>query len=484
MQDFNLTFPDSCLPRGTKVNLSESKDTEKLFNTVAGMYHIAIRALRQLRSGNIGSFDSHATDCSCHLRAIRVGYISNMVFHSIDLRNAIDNVLQTLERKKGMLTQVGPDLTKWNGGKNDNDDAPIVKLIRELSQAEKEKSSGKSKSLEFPLSDVLEKLEAKVILKDDFTFIVKAYFMNIVHDYQEIPHDAVTCTDEFCDKKIKMESRVFKEVTKTKNLLTAMMPEGDVLGNFVQRNIYNKIKADLTNESVQFLLDQTKTLHLEEIHAGLANNARVVDGKIEVPDVFSLPGAFKVLSRMDEPLPVLFKVKKCLHAHTHQEDTPFDLIMYLVPNGDNFVSMPVPKPNPERRQAVVVVEGKRSGTSVMEERVTDYAQRLTRVFDLLELSELDGAQHKQYTSSANEEKPSSAIPNLSQEQKVYLDAMANRAKLVGCHNKNQTLFLFSHIYADTIDSQLEKEFPESIQQKVNGYNVLFPGLKSISQPLN
>lgn len=474
MRELNLIFPDSCLPKETTIKLGVHKEAEKLLNTIVGIYNIAIDALKQLKEGKLDCFDSLGTDCSCHLRALRIASISKMVAsngedHGISLNLAIEGVLKELEAKKSVIAQAVPELNKWLGLQKVRENAPIVTVINRL------RTEDTRKTLEFPLSDVLEHLNVKVRLDDDLTYIVKAYFMNMVLDYQVIPHDSVTCAD--CSQ-LKMEDKVkvYREITNTKKLLDAM-PEKKVMGNLVRRDIYNKVKADLTTESVQNLLNLTEAWELKEIHAGLADNKREIEGRIEVPDFFSLTGAIRVLGL--EGTPILLKVKKCMHAHRHQElETPFDLIMYLVPNGDKFVSMPVPEPNLMHKQVVVVVEGKRSGRNAKIEKVEKYAQRLTRE-DFLELCELDGAQHKQYTDSEIGDKPSSAILNLSPEKKEYLDDLQLQAELTGCSFNNQSLLVLSHILADTIENQLKDvNFKVSPQQKFNGCDVLFPVLKS------
>jgi hypothetical protein len=479
MHEVNLIFPDNCLPQDTTVKLGSSKEAVKTFNTIVGIYNIAIQALKHLKNGELQYFDSLATDCSCHLRALEITAIYNK-FDSygeenqgISLNSAIASVLRELKDKKKVIGEASLDIQKWNGGQSVRDGSPIVAAITALRKPD----SGKA--LEFPLSEALKHLNVKVQLDGDLSYIVKAYFMNIVHDYKLVnPHDLVTCTDEACKHESEIE-RIYKEVTNTKKLLAAMS-EKNVVRNLVDK-VYNKIKADLTQESIQNLVNRTKACGLEEIHAGLTENRREIDGRTEVPDYFSLVGAMQVLQKMGEP--ILLKVKKCAVPHRHQEPgTPYDLIMYLVPVDDKFVPMPVPMLRAKGKQAVVVVEGKRSGPWAKVEKVADYAKRLTLGFDFLEICELDGAQHKQYTDSKIGEKPSTAIPTLSQEYQEKLDRLKITAELSGCSFENQTRLVLSHIFVKTFENALKDvNFEESLQQKINGCDVLFPVLNSKSE---
>lgn len=454
-------FPDMLLPANKMVDFSKSGEAVKLFNTVSGLYGFAIRALESLKEGKLINFDSLATDCSCHLRALQIAAIAQEIFASkSDLGVHLEKTLQSLKEKQAILKSVGPDLTVWckKEKKISEPLTPIVAAIQALQE------ESKSSSYDFTIQDVLEKLHVKSDISSELAYLIDAYFLTLVKGYQLVNEedkkkDKVVCANKDCGEILALHHHIFKEVTLPKNLSICMKKweSSNIAANFLERESYRIAKKHLADLSVQFLLQETEKLDDPHTFSLLSQSQKLVEGKIEVADFYSLTGAFKV--SLQKEIPVLLKIKKCLHAHRYQEPSiPFDVVIGLFPKGKKFE---IKSFDGIANGPVIVVEGKRSGKLTEEESATDYVKRLMDDFDFLHFCELDGAQHKQYTGDEDslDQKPSEVILPLKNEKYIFeakrLDALKEEAEKKGCAFYNQSLLIFSHIFADMLDKQLE-----------------------------
>lgn len=253
---------------------------------------------------------------------------------------------------------------------------------------------------------------------------------------------------------------IMKETTEVKNLVEKMQSligkVGIINASMIKKDLYDKAKEQLTALSAEFILQETANLSDKHVSEMLALSKKMVASRVELPDYYSLTGAFQVAS--EKQIPVVLKIKACLHAHRYQQPgTPFDVGLYLVPKKGKFKVKPLPSTSNDF--PVIVVEAKRSGLFIQEESSQDYAKRLVSDFDFMKICAMDGAQHKQYTVDALGEVPSQAIAPLQLEEYAEeakkVDQLKAQAETVGCSFSNQSLLILSHIFADKFSNQLD-----------------------------
>lgn len=457
-----ICFPDALLCPNKTIDFGQPKESAKVFNTLAGMYGLAIIALENLRAGKLAEFDSLATDCSCHLRALRIAaVVQELCQPKSPLGAKLNLTLEDLKAKYALLKSVGSDLTVWcqKGKKLNGDLTPIVTALQAL-KAEKQ-----TEAYSFTLQDTLGKLKGRSEVLIDLAYFIHAYLLKIVKDFKTVEMaDDVACADQACGETLVAQDLVKKEFTKCKKLseaIKALLPKTDISANLIEKEVYRLAKKHLTDLSTTFLLQETAKLRNPHTFSLLKMSHKVVEGKIELPDYYSLTGAFQVC--LQRQIPVLLKVKKCLHAHRYQEPgNPFDVYVYLVPNKAGTSFEYASFLDLKHNGPLVVVEGKRSGKAVAKEPVKDYVKRLMKGFDFMHVCAMDGAQHKQYTSDDDSllQKPSEVIPPLKDKtfavEAQRLDGLREKAEKVGCAFSNQSLLILSHIFADTIQNQQEE----------------------------
>ncbi len=451
------SFPDILLPADKIVDLSKSAEASKLFNTVAGLYQVAIQALESLKKEDLPSFDSLATDCSCHLRALRIAVITQELFSSYALGKQLDELLENLKTKKALLTNVEADLKDWcaKGKKMSGSLTPIVSAIQALQGLE-------ISSYQFTLQDTLDKLQVKLNLTEELAYVIHAHILAIVKSYEQIDVDHGTnCADQACGKILKSKHQIYKEVTQVKQL-TQCVQNGNLNVNnkLIEKDIYQIAKQQLTDLSVQFLLKEAQKIEQPHIYNFLYLNQKKFKGKVEIPDYYSLTAAFQVC--LERKIPLLLKIKRCLHAHRYQElKTPFDVVIYLFPQKGKGFQPSYPALD-QLKGPVIIVEGKRSGKTVKKEPTEEYIKRLMQNFDFLHFCQLDGSQHKQYTSDEDslQQKPSEVIPLLQKKEYMIeakkVDSLKQEAEKLGCSFYNQSLLILSHIFVDSFKNQKQE----------------------------
>lgn len=468
-------YPNIYIPAAKKVDVSQGKEAVKIFNTVAAMHGLAADALIHLQSGNLSFLDSLATDCACHLRAIRIACLYQEILGSTSIN--IDSIIAELKQQQFRLAAAGEDCAVWcqKGKRMSGDLTPIVAAIKSLQ--EKLHTSNYT----FQVHQLLEEFHASLVLPQKLAYAVHAYALAIVKEYHPLK-DQVLCANEDCGMQLTVDKRIFKETTVLK-MLTVYMQQiiadaykpkalSEINIRMIQNELYCLAKQQLTDLSADFILDETEHLSDPSAYSYLQQTKKIVNGKIELPDYYSLTSAFQVA--LEKKIPVLLKIKKCAHAHRYQEPgTPFDAAMFLVPKKGRF--KPIAPPEAGSKGPIIVVEAKRSGSAIQAESTQDYVQRLMHNFDFMHFCRLDGAQHKQYTSDddALDQMPSEVIELLQQPQQTEeaqkLDGFKKIAIESGCAFSNQSTLILSHIFADTMASQ--QECTELLHQTAQWINV-------------
>lgn len=456
-------FPHILIPGDKNINLGTSKESVKVLNTVTGLFGLAIQALEKLEQQELPAFDSLATDCSCHLRALLLANIGQELMHPQSaLKQELKQSIQRLKTQQPLVKQAAIDVTSWcQKGKNMKGElTPIIQVLKD--HQEKQGTI----SCTMTLQNLLQQLGVHIPLSYSLVYAIHTYALTIVKTYDPLKaQDQVTCADATCHQLLDETSPIRKETTQLKRLTqcihqaishnAAKKDACEVNNRFIEKEIYQLAKKQLTELSVQFILQETQKLDSLHIYTVLNLSKKEVEGKWELPDYYSLTGVFQVC--LQKQMPVLLKIKKCLHAHRYQEpQTPFDIGIYLTPQNNHFqinTTFPVNTNGP-----VIVVEGKRSGEQVQQETTPAYLHRLVKGFNFLHLCQLDGAQHKQYTSDALNQVPSQVIPLLEEKEYINeaqkLDRLREDAQTKGCAFSNQSLLIMSHIFADTLQHQL------------------------------
>ncbi len=455
-------FPHILIPGDKNVNLGTSKECVKVLNTVTGLFGLAVQALKKLKKQEFPAFDSLATDCSCHLRALMLAHIGQELASPQSLlKQELKQSIQKLKAQQLLVKQASVDVTSWcQKGKNMKGElTPIIQILK--NHQEKQETT----SCTMNLHSLLQHIGVHMPLSHSLAYAIHAYALTIVKAYDPLKtQDHVTCADATCCQPLDENSPIRKETTQLKKLTLYFQHEvshhaskkesGEVNNRFIEKEIYLLAKKQLTELSVQFILQETQKLDSLHIYTVLNLSKKEVEGKWELPDYYSLTGVFQVC--LQKQIPVLLKIKKCLHAHRYQEpQTPFDVGIYLTPQNNHFeisTAFPLNINGP-----VIVVEGKRSGNQVQQETPQAYIHRLLKSFNFLHLCQLDGAQHKQYTSDALNQVPSQVIPLLQEEEYTHeaqkLDFLRQEAQTKGCAFSNQSLLIMSHIFADTLQHQ-------------------------------
>jgi len=200
-------------------------------------------------------------------------------------------------------------------------------------------------------------------------------------------------------------------------------------------------KKALAMACVEHVISET-ALFDPSLSGILTKGIRQINGRDEIPCFYAIEALYTL--SLKHELPILLKVKKQEHLVEESPDTPFDVKCLYKPARDGFV--PALVSVDDASKPIIVIEGMRSGAGVHCESVDAYTKRFMQV-SLLELIQLNAAQHPQYSDKGF------VIASLDQKEVVRLQDLALKAEIMGCSNKNQSLFCITHIFADTIQNQ-------------------------------
>ncbi|CUI15673.1 conserved hypothetical protein [Candidatus Protochlamydia naegleriophila] len=461
-----VLFPQLLLPV-KKIDLGKPGIFQKNLNAITAMYGLAYEALDLLKKGQLSSFDALATDCSCHLRAFRLVMLAKeLLAPSSVLMEKLCLVQESLKEKQTTLSALNEKLVIWcqKGKKMLGNGSEFLTPVKDIHALQ---DSQQSTSFEFDMDKVIIQFDLSVELPSSLIYAINAFMLTLVKDYKQVKAaDKVACAD--CEEVLAEKDAVYKETTLANGISqyalkhVVKVSKQALNCNLLDKEVYRLAKKHLTLASANFVIDQMQAIGDIFNHTMLVANKKEVDGKVELPDYYSLTSVFHYCSQKD--IVVLLKIKQCMHAHRYQEpSTPFEAAFLLIPDQKTKAFKPSLLPNDGADFPVIVVEGKRSGKKVQQEKTCDYLARLMKGFDFLHFCQLDGAQHKQYTSDAEslDQKPSEVIPILKDSQYVEegkkLDRFKLEAQASGCAFHDQSLLILSHIFADTFKRQMKDE---------------------------
>jgi hypothetical protein len=468
----NCVFPTMLLSASKQVDLSCTKEFTKFFNTLVGLCSLVQKNLEEIKAGKLSdATDALAADCSCHLRALYVADLAKELFQGDSLlAKEFVSTIDKLEKLKEKIQEINQTMADWlrTNKVPGKDILPKEEILKKMGVWQGQiilRSSCK-----FELHQVIEKLKLSIEISPKIAYLVNAYVLTLVKQFIPInTKDHVFCAD--CSKLLSLENHVFKETTKKKALTQSISKiigkaANNLSTNLLENDVYKLAKQSINKDSIDFLLLKIQKQGDSETHALLKNNIKVVEDKLELPDYYSLKAVFQTC--LHDYIPLLLKVKKCTHSHQYEEfDQSFDVVLYLVPEEGKFQPKPLPT---DLTSVAVIVEAKRAGQAIENEPTQEYANRLMKDFNFMEICEMDGAQHKQYTSDQDlDALPSQTILQITEEEGKRLDALKEKAQKKGCSIRNQTLMVLSHIFADTLKNQISNEQQKEICQSSFSY---------------
>lgn len=249
----------------------------------------------------------------------------------------------------------------------------------------------------------------------------------------------LTYTKEFKEGKrlcdcCKTSVKCFREQTEEKKLLKTYFSGCSV--SFV-KGLVSRAKKAIVDAGILFLQQKAEVVSPPMIQKMLSSeNIKTIQGRRELPCIYSLKMMLEIAQA--EHIPILIKVKKTAHLLEQEPNDPFDVEIFGLP-----ISSEITESSP-----VMVIEGMRKERD--DETKDAYIAKLAS-YTLLELCELNAAQHSQYSDKTSID----GVPLLNEfsEEKTRLQELSTKAKQIGCSEENMDLFCITHIFCDTFTFQ-------------------------------
>lgn len=259
-----------------------------------------------------------------------------------------------------------------------------------------------------------------VQVPDDLLFVIEAHLLSRTKHVDSTVHEKCTACGEVVPTS--------REVTDCTMLASRKYPTTESQ----LEQLVKHIKVDIAARSCAFIQKEAGGNP-----AFLGKNVRVIQGRQELPCAYSL--SFAIKRAIEEKIPILLRVQRALH--TVEDRVP----VYDV----NIVTQPHTPIN----SPVMVIEGRRLVLPQAPESTSAYCTRLMS-FSIELLTEMNAAQHDQYTDEKF--KGLDAIASLaeSENEKRRLYALREKAEGTGCSLSNQSLLLMSHVFVSTIAREL------------------------------
>lgn len=474
------------------INLMKNESNIILHNVMA-IYALAQDALEKLQNHELKAFDALATDCSCHLRALCLQDIVTNLKEDTDLQLSLSHAIANLSQKVQGLYQLALALmnkeisqpTKIQEKQHAKKCGCFTKalLIKEvwkthhlpglfpfqqifcLQESKRLLFKVLKKKPEYNTHAFLAKMGLTCSMPTGLAYAISANLLTRVKKYVPVNGGKFKCEYPPCSVSLTENDRISREVTNQEILATQSqvllqknygIDSAPIHKTYINNKVYNTAKILLTTLSQNALISQAHTFGVGNL---LQNTCKAVVNKLEMADYYSLTATFAVA--LQKQIPVILKVQKCIHAHEHQEveNTP-DVALYLKSDKRKFFPAPLPA-SEFLEQPVIVVVGKRAHTQSYES-TGEYVIRLMQDFDFLKQCEMDGAQHRQYTSDKNKNgnklEPSSAIELLQMDEykteAKKINTLKEQAQKSGCSLNNQSKLVFAHIFADILKNQI------------------------------
>lgn len=199
--------------------------------------------------------------------------------------------------------------------------------------------------------------------------------------------------------------------------------------------IIEKTKPELCHVALAFLQNKAKLACDPYTQKMICSeNIRVIEGREEIPCYYSCISVLQIALHCN--VAVLVKVKTTEHNVETSPESPFDAALFLTPEKDPT-------------KAMIVIEAMRMSAK-SREAYTAFLQQQ----DLHHLIALNAAHHSQYSDKGMLE----SVPLLTDdtEEMKRLQHLSQGALNKGCCKQNMELLCITHIFCDTLASQLKK----------------------------
>lgn len=438
-EDKPICFPSSLFSEDKHVSVKMGKQFSKFLTTIEALYAIGAEAIEKFNRLELHLFDSLATDCACHMRALYIAYLAKTAMTESKFQEELKSNFTTLQAKQQQVKE-------------------LCTSLGTMASAEKHKRFKELIGLFYKkptVCETLQKLDLATSISANVHYLISAYLLTIVKDIKPISEaDKVTCL--VCGTLLTKKDNVFKEVTNPKALsdyARKLVGEGkEVTASLLEREVCLLAKKRLLEASASFILQATAR-SCSVLHGYfLEENRKMVQGKPELPDYYTLTAVFQYA--LYENIQVVLIINKYDHlGHVYrQAEAKSEIAILLVPSGDRAYFQPQKGSSAkiDPRSPVIMVVAKAA-----YDDASAYLQKLMSNFNFMKLCQLDGAQHKQYTDSPMQQRASSAIPSLKsekfQKEAEKLRNLHEEAHRVGSsiHSPNAN-FILSHIFADTM----------------------------------
>lgn len=443
-----LSFPVSLFPGNKPISVKIGKQFSKFLATIESIFALGVEAIENFKQLELKLFDSLATDCACHIRALHIIYIAKSTMTDPNFQQDLDASLTALQAKRKQAKELCDSLGTMANAEKLKSFKEIVGLF----------------SKNPTCSEVLEKLGFVTLISAKVHYLINAYLLTIVKDNKRITEaDQVNCLIN--GTLLTQKDNIFKEVTNPKALsdyARKLVENKEITSSLFEKEVCVLARKNLLEASANFILQAAARSCSVLPGYFLEENKKMVQGKVELPDYYTLTAVFQ--NALYENIPVILIIDKYQYlGHVYREvGAKREIAILLVPSKDRTYFQPqkTNSANLDPKTPVIIVVAKATYVDT-----STYLQKLMSNFNFLRLCQLDGAQHKQYTDSPMLQRPTSAIPSLKEEkfkkEAEKLRKLHEEAYQVGSsiHSPNAN-FILSHIFADRMGNYYNTGYPD------------------------
>lgn len=453
-----ISFPGSVLPEDKHISVRIGKQFTNFVTTIEALYSIGAEAIEKFNQLELHLFDSLATDCACHMRALHIAYLAKVVMAEPKFQQELKSHLTALQEKRQQAKELYDSLGTMANAEKLKRFKNIISLFSENPT----------------ISEILRKLNLMTFISAKVHFLINAYLLTIVKDKKLITEkDKINCL--ISGTLLTEKDNIFREVTNPKALsdyARKLVNNKAVVSSLLEREVCVLAKKKLVEASASFILQATARSCSVLQGYFLEENRKMVQGKPELPDYYSLTAVF--LNALYEKIPVVLIINKYRHlGHVYREaEAKSEITMLLVPSENRAYFQPqtMNSANLALRSPIIVVIAKATYVDA-----DTYLQKLMSNFNFIRLCQLDGVQHKQYTNSPISQRAPSAIPSLKlekfQEEAKKLGKLYEEACQVGSsiHSSNAN-FVLSHIFADIMHNYSNSSYTAFFDKAANCFS--------------
>ena len=262
------------------------------------------------------------------------------------------------------------------------------------------------------------------VLAKESILLTKMHILKTTRSIHKIELKCGHCDTQIPTFKERIEPKLIIPLYKTKTK---------------SQKVVDSCSQSLSQFGIAFLQEEAKSASSEVTQKMISQeNVLVLNQRQEIPCFYSIQAIMDIAQK--KHIPLLIKVKKLEHALEKSHDDPFDTVI-LQKNETKEAKTDDP---------LIVIEGMR----ISDEAPESYKTKLLG-HNIVHLIHCNAAQHAQYTGNKGLESVPLMQKELFLEEKTRIETLANEAKILGCSDKNRSLFCITHIFCDTINGQMK-----------------------------